>query len=150
MEFYRRTREMHNDISLSVCNHVIWLTGKAKKRWTALGIFEDSLEIGPSTNNLSYELMLSHFNFLLTAARKKGMWKWSVRLINKIQGKALRPASREWSAVLIACSKASETLVAVQIFTGVGVKPNLYAYTILTSVYIGKVIWRWLNLSLVK
>lgn len=135
-EFYSRIRGVSNDISLSVCNHVIWLMGKAKKWWAALGVFEDLLEIGPNPNNLSYELILSHFNFLLTAARKKGMWKWGVRLINKMQEKGLRPGSREWNAVLVACSKASETSVAVQIFARMveqGEKPTVVSYGALLS-----------------
>ena len=71
-ELYTRIREVDNEISLSVCNHLIWLLGKAKKWWAALEIYEDMLDKGPKPNNMSYELIVSHFNILLSAARKKG------------------------------------------------------------------------------
>ncbi|KAL0377362.1 UNVERIFIED_CONTAM: protein LOW PHOTOSYNTHETIC EFFICIENCY 1, chloroplastic [Sesamum radiatum] len=109
-ELYTRIREMDSEISLSVCNHVIWLMGKAKKWWAALEIYEDLLDKGPEPNNMSYELIVSHFNILLTAARKKGIWRWGVRLLNKMEEKGLKPGSREWNSVLVACSKASENL----------------------------------------
>ncbi|OAY86015.1 Pentatricopeptide repeat-containing protein [Ananas comosus] len=169
-ELYRRVREMDGEISLSVCNHVIWLMGKAKKWWAALEIYEDLLDKGPKPNNLSYELIISHFNILLTAARRRGIWRWGVRLLNKMQDKGLRPGSREWNAVLVACSKASETnaanggarreatvlsygallsalekgklyeeaLAVWEHMCKVDVKPNLHAYTILASIFIGK------------
>lgn len=135
-ELYQRIRDMEGDISLSVCNHVIWLMGKAKKWWAALEIYEDLLDKGPKPNNLSYELIISHFNTLLTAARRKGIWKWGVRLINKMLEKGLRPGTREWNAVLVACSKASETSAAVQIFKRMiehGEKPNILSYGALLS-----------------
>ncbi|WOL10396.1 pentatricopeptide repeat-containing protein [Canna indica] len=135
-ELYRRIRGMSNDISLSVCNHVIWLMGKAKKWWAALEIYEDLLDKGPKPNNLSNELIISHFNILLTAARKKGIWRWGIRLLNKMQEKGLRPGSREWNAVLVACSKASETSVAIQIFMRMveeGEKPTALSYGALLS-----------------
>ncbi|THU58767.1 hypothetical protein C4D60_Mb03t17890 [Musa balbisiana] len=135
-ELYNRIRDMGSDISLSVCNHVIWLMGKAKKWWAALEIYEDLLDKGPKPNNLSYELIVSHFNILLTAARRKGIWRWGVRLLNKMQDKGLRPGSREWNAVLVACSKAAETSAAVQIFTRMveqGEKPTILSYGALLS-----------------
>ncbi|XP_076925630.1 protein LOW PHOTOSYNTHETIC EFFICIENCY 1, chloroplastic-like [Bidens hawaiensis] len=136
-ELYNRIRENESDISLSVCNHVIWLLGKAKKWWAALEIYEDLLDKGPKPNNMSYELIVSHFNFLLTAARKKGIWKWGVRLLDKMQEKGLKPGSKEWNSVLIACSKASEASAAVQIFTRMienGEKPTIISYGALLSV----------------
>ncbi|ONK58423.1 uncharacterized protein A4U43_C09F12400 [Asparagus officinalis] len=135
-ELYQRIREMDSEISLSVCNHVIWLMGKAKKWWAALEIYEDLLDKGPKPNNLSYELIISHFNILLTAARKKGIWRWGVRLINKMLEKGLRPGAREWNSVLVACSKASETSAAVQIFRRMveqGEKPTVLSYGALLS-----------------
>lgn len=135
-ELYRRIREMESDTSLSVCNHVIWLMGKAKKWWAALEIYEDLLDKGPKPNNLSYELIISHFNILLTAARRKGIWRWGVRLINKMLEKGLKPGTREWNAVLVACSKASETSAAVQIFKRMvdqGEKPTVLSYGALLS-----------------
>ncbi|OMO95005.1 hypothetical protein CCACVL1_05649 [Corchorus capsularis] len=135
-ELYTRIRERHLDISLSVCNHLIWLMGKAKKWWAALEIYEDLLDKGPSPNNLSSELIVSHFNILLTAARKRGIWRWGVRLLNKMEEKGLKPGSREWNAVLVACSKASETAAAVQIFRRMveqGEKPTIISYGALLS-----------------
>ncbi|CAM8924890.1 unnamed protein product [Rhodiola kirilowii] len=136
-ELYNRIREWYGaDISLSVCNHVIWLLGKAKKWWAALEIFENLLDKGPNPNNLSNELIISHFNVLLTAARKRGIWRWGVRLLNKMEEKGLKPGCREWNAVLIACSKASETSAAVQIFKRMvdrGEKPTIVSYGALLS-----------------
>ncbi|XP_073019051.1 uncharacterized protein [Primulina eburnea] len=135
-ELYTRIREINSDISLSVCNHIIWLMGKAKKWWTALEIYEDLLDKGPKPNNLSYELMVSHFNVLLSAARKKGIWRWGVRLLNKMEEKGLKPGSREWNSVLVACSKASETAAAIEIFKRMveqGEKPTIISYGALLS-----------------
>ncbi|XWS32695.1 hypothetical protein CRYUN_Cryun22dG0012000 [Craigia yunnanensis] len=135
-ELYSRIREIHSEISLSVCNHLIWLMGKAKKWWAALEIYEDLLDKGPNPNNMSYELVVSHFNILLTAARKRGIWRWGVRLLNKMEEKGLKPGSREWNAVLVACSKASETTAAVQIFRRMveqGEKPTIISYGALLS-----------------
>ncbi|GJS58610.1 pentatricopeptide repeat-containing protein [Tanacetum coccineum] len=135
-ELYNRIRENESDISLSVCNHVIWLLGKAKKWWAALEIYEDLLDKGPKPNNMSYELIVSHFNFLLTAARKKGIWKWGIGLLDKMQEKGLKPGSKEWNSVLIACSKASEPSAAIQIFNRMienGEKPTIISYGALLS-----------------
>ncbi|KAI3799223.1 hypothetical protein L1987_34513 [Smallanthus sonchifolius] len=135
-ELYNRIHENGSDISLSVCNHVIWLLGKAKKWWAALEIYEDLLDKGPKPNNMSYELIVSHFNFLLTAARRKGIWKWGIRLLDKMQEKGLKPGSKEWNSVLIACSKASEPSAAIQIFTRMienGEKPTIISYGALLS-----------------
>ncbi|KAL7611797.1 protein LOW PHOTOSYNTHETIC EFFICIENCY 1, chloroplastic [Lactuca sativa] len=135
-ELYKRIRESDSEISLSVCNHVIWLLGKAKKWWAALEIYEDLLDKGPKPNNMSYELIVSHFNFLLTAARRKGIWRWGVGLLNKMQEKGLKPGSKEWNSVLIACSKASEASAAIQIFTRMienGEKPTIISYGALLS-----------------
>ncbi|PSR87530.1 Pentatricopeptide repeat-containing protein [Actinidia chinensis var. chinensis] len=135
-ELYSRIRERGSEISLSVCNHVIWLMGKAKKWWAALEIYEDLLEKGPKPNNMSYELVVSHFNILLTAARKRGIWRWGIRLLDKMQEKGLKPGSREWNAVLVACSKASETSAAMQVFKRMveqGEKPTIISYGALLS-----------------
>ncbi|KAH6774382.1 Pentatricopeptide repeat superfamily protein [Perilla frutescens var. hirtella] len=136
-ELYTRIREMDSEtISLSVCNHVIWLLGKAKKWWAALEIYEDMLDKGPKPNNMSHELIVSHFNILLSAARKKGIWRWGVRLLNKMQEKGLKPGSREWNSVLVACSKASETSAAIEIFKRMveqGEKPTIISYGALLS-----------------
>ncbi|MQL92752.1 hypothetical protein Taro_025384 [Colocasia esculenta] len=135
-ELYRRIRDMETGISLSVCNHVIWLMGKAKKWWAALEIYEDLLDKGPKPNNLSYELIVSHFNVLLSAARKRGIWRWGVRLLNKMLDKGLKPGAKEWNAVLVACSKASESSAAVQVFRRMvdqGEKPTVVSYGALLS-----------------
>ncbi|KAI9120623.1 hypothetical protein K1719_007656 [Acacia pycnantha] len=135
-DLYSRIRTRYSKISLSVCNHAIWLMGKAKKWWAALEIYEDLLDKGPKPNNLSYELIMSHFNVLLSAAKKRGIWRWGVRLLNKMEDKGLKPGSKEWNAVLIACSKASETSAAVQIFKRMvenGEKPTIISYGALLS-----------------
>uniref|UniRef100_A0A1D1Z739 Pentatricopeptide repeat-containing protein At3g46610 n=1 Tax=Anthurium amnicola TaxID=1678845 RepID=A0A1D1Z739_9ARAE len=135
-ELYRRIRDMETGISLSVCNHVIWLMGKAKKWWTALEIYEDLLDMGPKPNNLSHELIISHFNVLLSAARKRGIWRWGVELLNKMQDKGLKPGAKEWNAVLVSCSRASEASAAVQIFRKMvdqGEKPTIVSYGALLS-----------------
>ncbi|KAM6573280.1 hypothetical protein CsatA_017360 [Cannabis sativa] len=135
-ELYDRIREKYFDISLSVCNHLIWLMGKAKKWWTALEIYEDLLDKGPKPNNMSHELIVSHFNILLTAARKRGIWRWGIRLLNKMEEKGLKPGTKEWNAVLVACSKASETTAAVKIFKRMveqGQKPTSLSYGALLS-----------------
>ncbi|XP_052196003.1 protein LOW PHOTOSYNTHETIC EFFICIENCY 1, chloroplastic-like isoform X2 [Diospyros lotus] len=135
-ELYNRIRERHSEISLSVCNHVIWLMGKARKWWSALEIYEDLLDKGPKPNNMSYELIVAHFNILLSAARKRGIWKWGVRLLNKMEDKGLKPGSREWNAVIVACSKASETSAAVQMFKRMveqGETPTIISYGALLS-----------------
>ncbi|KAL5793304.1 hypothetical protein ACOSP7_001898 [Xanthoceras sorbifolium] len=135
-ELYTRIRERHDNISLSVCNHLIWLMGKAKKWWAALEIYEDLLDKGPKPNNMSYELIVAHFNILLSAARKRGLWRWGVRLLNKMEEKGLQPGSREWNTVLLACSKASEYSAAVEIFKRMvekGEKPTIISYGALLS-----------------
>ncbi|CAM0950038.1 unnamed protein product [Alopecurus aequalis] len=135
-ELYQRIRECDGEISLSVCNHLIWLMGKAKKWWAALEIYEDLLEKGPKPNNLSYELIMSHFNILLNAAKRRGIWRWGVRLLEKMQEKGLKPGSREWNAVLLACSRAAETSATVNIFKRMidqGLKPDVVSYGALLS-----------------
>uniref|UniRef100_A0A0E0RG18 PROP1-like PPR domain-containing protein n=1 Tax=Oryza rufipogon TaxID=4529 RepID=A0A0E0RG18_ORYRU len=136
-ELYQRIRERGDGvISLSVCNHLIWLMGKAKKWWAALEIYEDLLDKGPKPNNLSYELIMSHFNILLNAAKRRGIWRWGVRLLDKMQQKGLKPGSREWNAVLLACSRAAETSAAVDIFKRMidqGLTPDVVSYGALLS-----------------
>ncbi|CAN6328884.1 unnamed protein product [Urochloa humidicola] len=135
-ELYQRIREIDGQISLSVCNHLIWLMGKSKKWWAALEIYEDLLDKGPKPNNLSYELIMSHFNILLNAAKKRGIWRWGVRLLNKMQEKGLKPGNKEWNAVLLACSRASETSAAVDIFKKMieeGLKPDVVSYGAMLS-----------------
>ncbi|KAL6520190.1 hypothetical protein OROMI_032370 [Orobanche minor] len=135
-ELYARIRQMDSKISLSVCNHVIWLMGKAKKWWVALEIYEDLLDKGPKPNTRSDELIISHFNILLTVAREKGIWRRGVRLLNKMEEKGLKPGSTEWNSVLVACSKASETEAAIEIFKRMveqGEKPTIISYGALLS-----------------
>ncbi|CAD6335586.1 unnamed protein product [Miscanthus lutarioriparius] len=137
-ELYQRIREIGDggEISLSVCNHLIWLMGKAKKWWAALEIYEDLLDKGPKPNNLSHELIMSHFNILLDAAKRRGIWRWGVRLLNKMQEKGLKPGSKEWNAVLLACSRASKASAAVDIFKKMvdeGLKPDVVSYGALLS-----------------
>lgn len=135
-ELYQRIRDGGDEISLSVCNHLIWLMGKAKKWWAALEIYEDLLDKGPKPNNLSHELIMSHFNVLLDAAKRRGIWRWGVRLLDKMQEKGLKPGGKEWNAVLLACSRASETSAAVDVFKKMverGLKPDVVSYGALLS-----------------
>jgi pentatricopeptide repeat protein len=136
-ELYQRIRELNGgEISLSVCNHLIWVMGKAKKWWAALEIYEDLLDKGPKPNNLSYELVMSHFKILLNAAKRRGIWRWGVRLLNKMEEKGLKPGSKEWNTVLLACSRASEASAAVHIFKKMidhGLKPDIVSYGALLS-----------------
>lgn len=135
-ELYARIRGKDLKISLSVCNHLIWLMGKARKWWAALEVYEDLLDKGPKPNTLSYELIVSHFNVLLGAARKKGIWKWGLRLLEKMEEKGFKPGTKEWNAVLIACSKASEATAAIEIFKRMienGEKPTIISYGALLS-----------------
>lgn len=137
-ELYQRIRERDDGemISLSVCNHLIWLMGKAKKWWAALEIYEDLLEKGPKPNNLSHELIRSHFNVLLNAAKRRGIWRWALRLLEKMQEKGLEPGSWEWNAVLLACSRAAESSAAVDTFKRMieqGLKPDVVSYGALLS-----------------
>ncbi|KAK9748242.1 hypothetical protein RND81_02G045300 [Saponaria officinalis] len=135
-ELYNRIRERRSGISLSACNHLIWLMGKAKKWWAALEVFENLLEFGPKPNSMSYELIVAHFNVLLSAARKRGIWRWGIQLLEKMEAKGLKPRSREWNAVLVACAKAAETSAAVEIFKKMverGEKPTEVSYGALLS-----------------
>ncbi|CAH9088189.1 unnamed protein product [Cuscuta epithymum] len=136
-ELYQRIRERDSgNISLTVCNHVIWLMGKAKKWWAALEVYEDLLLKGPKPNQSSDELIVSHFDVLLSAARKRGIWKWSIRLLNKMEEKGIKPRSKEWNNVLVSCSKASETSAAIEIFkrmVGNGETPTIVSYGALLS-----------------
>ncbi|KAK3136451.1 hypothetical protein QOZ80_5BG0434960 [Eleusine coracana subsp. coracana] len=146
-ELYQRIRELNGrDISLSVCNHLIWLMGKAKKWWAALQIYEDLLDKGPKSNTLSYELIMSHFIVLLNAAKKRGIWRWGVRLLNKMEEKGLKPGSKEWNTVLLACSRASEASAAVDIFKKMidhGLKPDIVSYgALLSALEKGKIMAR--------
>ncbi|KAJ3671486.1 hypothetical protein LUZ60_007565 [Juncus effusus] len=138
-ELYKRIRENtinQTEISLSVCNHAIFLLGKSKKWWAALEIFEEMLDKGPKPNNLSFNLVISNFGVLLNAARKRGLWKWALQLLDKMHEKGLPLGKKEFNAVLIACSKAGETVVAVKVFGQMvdrGVKPEIHSYIALLS-----------------
>ncbi|KAJ1704678.1 hypothetical protein LUZ63_004457 [Rhynchospora breviuscula] len=137
-ELYKRLRESGpgDGLSVTVCNHIIWLMGKAKKWWAALEVYEEMLEKGPTPNYLSFELVVSNFTVLLTAARRRGLWRWAVQLLDKMHKRGLRPGTRQWNAVLLACSKAGETDAAIKIFQQMvqkGEKPTVYSYGALLS-----------------
>ncbi|CAN0924556.1 Protein LOW PHOTOSYNTHETIC EFFICIENCY 1, chloroplastic [Linum grandiflorum] len=130
-ELYTRIRAKFHTLPLSVCNHLIWLMGTAKKWWAALEIYEDLLSKGPKPNNVSSELVIAHFEILLAAAKRRGIWKWGVRLLNTMEEKGLKPDSRHWDAVLIACARAAEASAAVEIFKRMveqGEKPTILSY----------------------
>ncbi|XP_078159957.1 protein LOW PHOTOSYNTHETIC EFFICIENCY 1, chloroplastic-like [Carex rostrata] len=132
-ELYKRLRESGPgaDISVLVCNHIIWLMGKAKKWWAALEVYEEMLDKGPLPNYLSFELLAKNFTILMTSAGRRGLWRWALKLLKKMHQKGLTPGTREWNAVLIACAKAGETDAAVKIFQVMvqeGEKPTVHSY----------------------
>ncbi|KAJ7970723.1 Pentatricopeptide repeat-containing protein [Quillaja saponaria] len=135
IELYGKIRERYTEISLSVCNHVIWLMDKAKKWWAALEIYEDLLDKGPQPNKLSYELIISHFNVLLQLGKEE-FGEGVSGCQTRAKEKGLKPGSREWNVVLVACSKASETTAVVQISKRMveqGEKPTIISYGALLS-----------------
>ncbi|KAJ4748988.1 Pentatricopeptide repeat-containing protein [Rhynchospora pubera] len=137
-ELYKRLRESGpgDGLSVTVCNHIIWLMGKAKKWWAALEVYEEMLEKGPTPNNLSFQLVVSNFTVLLTAAKRRGLWRWAIQLLDKMHKRGLTPGTRQWNAVLLACSKAGETDASIKIFQQMvqkGEKPTVYSYGALLS-----------------
>jgi hypothetical protein len=46
-------------------------------------MYEDLLDEGPEPNNLSYELVVSYFNILLSAAGRRGIWRWELGYLAK-------------------------------------------------------------------
>ncbi|KAF6156395.1 hypothetical protein GIB67_031516 [Kingdonia uniflora] len=99
-ELYNRIREHESEISLSVCNHVIWLMGKSKKWWAALEIYEHLLDKGPKPNNLSYELVVSHFNILLTSKTFA-----AVQVFKRMVEQGEKPTVISYGALLSALEK---------------------------------------------
>lgn len=91
-EFYKRVRErfFDDEISLFVCNYLIWLMGKVKRWWVVLEIYEDFLEEGFEFNNLFYELVVFYFSILLGVVSKRGIWRWGVKLFNKMEDKGIK------------------------------------------------------------
>ncbi|GAB2226068.1 hypothetical protein Drorol1_Dr00021854 [Drosera rotundifolia] len=135
-EFYQRLKKKNYKLRLSVCNHAIWLMGKAKMWWVALEIYEDMLEKGLKPSPMSYELIKSYFKVMLNEARRSGKWRLAAELLNKMEEKGLKPGNSEWNAVLLACSRPSETAVAAQVFLTMvdrGLKPTTTTYGALLS-----------------
>lgn len=137
-ELYERLREpgLEGDLSVSVCNRIIWFMGKAKKWWAALEVFEEMLERGPMPNNFSFELVVSNFIVLLMAAKQRGIYRWPLKLLDKMGERDLTPSNKQWNTMLIACSKVYETEAAVEIFKLMvqkGEKPSVLTYGLLLS-----------------
>ncbi|KAJ3709132.1 hypothetical protein LUZ61_012837 [Rhynchospora tenuis] len=137
-ELYKRLRESDQGegLSVTVCNHIIWVMGKAKKWWAALEVYEEMLEKGPMPNDLSFELVVSNFTVLLTAAGRRGLWRWAIQLLYKMHERGLTAGTKQWNAVLFACSKAGETDAAINIFQQMvqkGEKPTVHSYVALLS-----------------
>ncbi|CAB87774.1 putative protein [Arabidopsis thaliana] len=110
---------------------------------SALEMYEDLLDEGPEPNNLSYELVVSYFNILLSAAGRRGIWRWEPMRLQ------LRPKSiKQWlttvkshGALLSALEKGKlydEVLRVWNHMVKVGIEPNLYAYTTMASVLTGQ------------
>ncbi|KAJ4754444.1 Pentatricopeptide repeat-containing protein [Rhynchospora pubera] len=137
-ELYERLRESGpgDGLTVTVCNHIIWLMGKAKKWWAALKVYEEMVEKGPTPNNLSFELFVSNFTVLLTDTKRRVLWRWAVQLLDKMHERGLMSGTRQWDAVVIACSKAGQTHASIKIFQHMvqkGEKPTVYSYVALLS-----------------
>ncbi|GFY87286.1 pentatricopeptide repeat (PPR-like) superfamily protein [Actinidia rufa] len=115
-----------------------WEKMEAKKWWAAREIYEDVLEKGPKPNNMSYELRVSHFNILLNAARKRGIWRWGVRFFKRMVEQGEKPTIISYGALPSALEKGKLYYEACRVWDHIikiGIEPNLYAYTILASIY---------------
>ncbi|GAB2254044.1 hypothetical protein Droror1_Dr00021853 [Drosera rotundifolia] len=135
-ELYQRLKKKNCKVRLSVCNHAIWLMGKAKMWWAALEIYEDMLEKGPKPSKMSFELIKSYFNAMMNKARRSGKWRQAVKLLKKMEEKGLKPGTREWNVVLLACSRSAASAVAVLGFQAMvdrGLKPTTTTYVALLS-----------------
>ncbi|CAI5511970.1 unnamed protein product [Closterium sp. Naga37s-1] len=121
---------------LDTCHQVIGALGRAKKWWAALEVFESMKAQGPAPTPATERLIRGHFNILLTAARKRGLWKWSVSLLSKMESAGLPPDAYAWRTALVTCAKANETASAIKVFEDMvetGVRADAVAYGALLS-----------------
>lgn len=123
-------------LNASLCNHIIRVLGKGKRWWAALEVYENMMSVGPPPDETTHRLLLSHFQILLNSASKRGIWKWALQLLNKMQEKGIEPDSFAWNAALIACGRAHEPASAIEVFqkmTAHGQKPGVLSYGALLS-----------------
>nr|KYP50227.1 Pentatricopeptide repeat-containing protein At3g46610 family [Cajanus cajan] len=99
----------------------------------ALNMLEEIQKNGLTPSPVSYSQALLAYRRMEDGY---GALNFFVELLNKMEDKGLKPGSKEWNAVLVACSKASETTAAVQIFKRMvenGEKPTIVSYGALLS-----------------
>ncbi|KAG0578589.1 hypothetical protein KC19_4G035300 [Ceratodon purpureus] len=123
-------------LNASLCNHIIRVLGKGKRWWAALEVYENMMSVGPPPDETTHRLLLSHFQILLNSASKRGIWKWALQLLDKMQEKGIEPDSFAWNAALIACARAHEPASAIEVFqkmTAHGQKPGVLSYGALLS-----------------
>ena len=123
-------------LNCSLCNHIIRVLGKGKRWWAALEVYENMMSVGPPPDETTHRLLLSHFQILLTSASKRGIWRWALQLLEKMQEKGIEPDSFAWNAALIACARAHEPASAIEVFqkmTVHGQKPGVLSYGALLS-----------------
>uniref|UniRef100_A0A7I4D228 Pentacotripeptide-repeat region of PRORP domain-containing protein n=1 Tax=Physcomitrium patens TaxID=3218 RepID=A0A7I4D228_PHYPA len=133
---YFNMREQGFYLNVSLCNHIIRLLGKAKRWWAALGVYEHMMSVGPPPEETTHRLLLSHFQILLNSAGKRGIWKWALQLLDKMQEKGIKPDSFAWNAALIACGRAHKPAAAIEVFqrmTAAGQQPGVLSYGALLS-----------------
>lgn len=123
-------------LNVNLCNHIIRILGKGKRWWAALEVYENMMCVGPPADETTHRLLLSHFQILLNSASKRGIWKWALQLLSKMQEKGIEPDSFAWNAALIACGRAHEPASAIEVFqqmTAHGQKPGVLSYGALLS-----------------
>lgn len=133
---YFKMRAQGFYLNASLCNHIIRVLGRGKKWWAALEVYENMMSVGPPPDETTHRLLLSHFQILLNSASKRGIWKWALQLLNKMEEKGIEPDSFAWNAALIACGRASEPDSAIEVFqkmTAHGQKPGILSYGALLS-----------------
>lgn len=133
---YFNMRKQGFYLNASLCNHIIRVLGKGKRWWAALEVYEHMMSVGPPPDETTHRLLLSHFQILLNSASKRGIWKWALQLLNKMQEKRIEPDSFAWNAALIACGRAHEPASAIEVFqkmTAHGQKPGILSYGALLS-----------------
>ncbi|CAI5476028.1 unnamed protein product [Closterium sp. Yama58-4] len=70
------------------------------------------------------------------AARKRGLWRWALSLLSKMESAGLPPDAFAWRTVLVTCAKANETASAIKVFEDMvetGVRADAVAYGALLS-----------------
>jgi pentatricopeptide repeat protein len=136
-ELYKRLREsgLGGDLSVTVYNRIISIMHKARKWQAALEVYEEMLERGPKPNDLSFELFVLNFTSLLTVTKQRILWRWVLGLLDKMHERGMA-STKQWNAILRACSKAGEFDASVEIFQRMvqkGETPTVHTYGVLLS-----------------